>query len=280
MTDPLPPCPYTHTLTQPAALFCPRLGTAWFLNVGDSSMMLFDGATGTPLPVWRRPGGVDEGMGICSFEDTLGSWPFAVQEGQTWRAVKRAWEAVCFHVRETRDQGTISWKLVSDRSVYGLSMINSLGNRNHAPAMLNTTTVYRMSLSGLFRAAGSDSPAPSVTLVMVSDGVKDVLNAQALGLALSSLERAVLHLLCTDADRALSPAYAARMDVGEALEALMHGTLDLTAWSAKDTLLDMIMDEGPHGVEEQAQAIIALAALLGSRDDLTCLVCTLRPEAA
>jgi hypothetical protein len=41
-------------------------------------MMIFDRSTGRPLRVWKRHG-KDENPDICSYEDTIGRFPFAVK---------------------------------------------------------------------------------------------------------------------------------------------------------------------------------------------------------
>ncbi|KAJ1530001.1 hypothetical protein HK405_002138, partial [Cladochytrium tenue] len=60
--------------------------TVWCCSIGDSSMMVIDPADGVPLRVWQR--GSQDDLQVCSYEDSLARFPYAIREGQTHRAVK------------------------------------------------------------------------------------------------------------------------------------------------------------------------------------------------
>ncbi|KAJ1528287.1 hypothetical protein HK096_009866, partial [Nowakowskiella sp. JEL0078] len=74
---------------------------AFFVNVGDSSMMLIDRTKGLPLSVWQRPE-IDSEPSICSFEDTLASFPSKLREGQSQSAVQEDLNKVKNFFREVR----------------------------------------------------------------------------------------------------------------------------------------------------------------------------------
>lgn len=57
------------------------MGRIWFCNIGDSSMQVVDKETGEPLRIWQREG-LDQICHICSYEDTLASWPISVKHTQ------------------------------------------------------------------------------------------------------------------------------------------------------------------------------------------------------
>jgi len=72
-------------LTWRSYLFC--------LNIGDSNMMIFDPITGKALKVWKRPQ-KDDMYNVCSYDDTLASYPDYLHEGQSQYAVKQDYNYV------------------------------------------------------------------------------------------------------------------------------------------------------------------------------------------
>ncbi|KAI9137476.1 hypothetical protein BKA69DRAFT_1128157 [Paraphysoderma sedebokerense] len=147
------------------------------LNVGDSNMMIFD-QNGRALNVWKREG-EDEELGICSFEDTLASWPDSVKEGQCFRAVKRDFGIVQNNVRCLNERGERAYLLTSPRSAYSLRMTNTLGNLNHKGVLIDRTSVYKFDIHKV-------NNGDAFTLVLVTDGVKDVMLTAGIGSLLTS----------------------------------------------------------------------------------------------
>jgi len=72
-------------LTWRNYLFC--------LNIGDSNMMIFDPITGKALKVWKRPQ-KDDMFNVCSYDDTLASYPDYLHEGQSIYAVRQDYNFV------------------------------------------------------------------------------------------------------------------------------------------------------------------------------------------
>lgn len=138
-------------------------------SIGDSSAVLTD-HQGRPLRLWRRLG-VQEGEGICSWEDTLDAFPSQLREGQTFQPLRRDFLDLRAHISTTREMGQDVHLITSPRSAYALRMTNTVGNLNHSGSLLDRTNLYAIPLSPL-------SVLPSITLLLVSDGVKDVMSAR------------------------------------------------------------------------------------------------------
>ncbi|KAJ3217414.1 Transmembrane protein 19 [Dinochytrium kinnereticum] len=66
---------------------------SWFINIGDTSIMAIDPDSGIPLRIWRRVGR-SEHPEICSFEDSLGFFPFIVKEGQSRLTVSEDYKTI------------------------------------------------------------------------------------------------------------------------------------------------------------------------------------------
>ncbi|KXS11730.1 hypothetical protein M427DRAFT_60325 [Gonapodya prolifera JEL478] len=179
-------------------------------TVGDSSALLL--YRGLPLTVWSRTGH-SEPPGICSYEDSLGGFPVNLREGQSEGEVKKDYEKVKKRVRKVEGGGGKGWTVWSPRSAYGLGMTATLGNLNHAGCTISRTNVYVFDKNELAVAAAvvegqgkfgqSDQGRDRLTLVMLSDGVKDVLTASQIAL----LSRSLLHglRLCSGTIPAPSP---------------------------------------------------------------------------
>ncbi|KAJ3055844.1 hypothetical protein HK097_009047 [Rhizophlyctis rosea] len=233
----------------------------WFCNVGDSSMMLFDKQTGTPLHIWQRPD-IEIDAQPCSYEDTLACYPKWCREGQTLKAVEVDHKKLSGRgLRKREDANKFPhWSLVSPKSPYALNMINSLGNANHKDLMINRTAVYSFSLSELVEKVTGNS----VIAVFVSDGVKDTLTTTEIGTSLLSLEAFLRKY-------SKSPS---ETDIQTLLtSARLHPTPDKSDTKAADFLLEIIMslDGEPMDLESFCDGVVNLSVLRGSADDVSCL---------
>jgi hypothetical protein len=135
-------------------------------------MLLVDQRSLKVLPLWKRWNVPEDEMGdICSFEDTLDAFPARMREGQNRKALMKDMRELTGRLKSTREQGETVHLVVSNRSAYALRMTNTVGNLNHAGWTLSRTNVYAIPLTQI----------PKETcLMMVTDGVKDVLNASEL----------------------------------------------------------------------------------------------------
>jgi len=128
-------------LTWRNYLFC--------LNIGDSNMMIFDPLTGKALKVWKRPQ-KDDMYNVCSYDDTLASYPDYLHEGQTLYSVKQDYNFISEYCKQFATlKGRYFYSLTSPSSIYGLSLTNTLGNRNHAGRTLGRTSVYEFNIQSL-----------------------------------------------------------------------------------------------------------------------------------
>ncbi|KAJ3126861.1 hypothetical protein HK098_007065 [Nowakowskiella sp. JEL0407] len=229
--------------------------TVFFVNVGDSSMMLVDKSSGTPLKVWNRSG-ADEEDQICSYEDTLASYPRSLREGQSLKSVGRDYAMVKNFIRELRGDFGSMFTLYSKSSAYGLALTNSLGNRNHASCMLNRTTVYSFPSASL---------PPSTAAVFVSDGIKDVLSTNVISASLRSVEKSIQ-----------SVSTSGEFDIFDIVEKLvpLNSNVDKFDKQSGDVLKELVMDEEESGVklQDSCDAIVNLARLKHSYDDMTMVV--------
>ncbi|KAJ1551226.1 hypothetical protein HK096_002377 [Nowakowskiella sp. JEL0078] len=235
----------------------PRI--AFFVNVGDSSMMLIDRTNGLPLSVWRRPE-IDSETSTCSFEDTLASFPSKLREGQCRSAVQEDFNKVKNFFREVRQGFLRTYPIFSAESAYGLTMTNSLGNRNHDGCLLGRTTVYSFNLD-------TEISIDEVIAVFVSDGVKDVLDARDIATTFLSIENAV--------SRASGQSLE-NCDINDLIDELvpLSSNIDTFDSSSKEALLDLIMDcdmAGYVDLQSACSAIVNMAMMRRSYDDLTCL---------
>ncbi|KAJ3407860.1 hypothetical protein HDV05_005239 [Chytridiales sp. JEL 0842] len=161
----------------------------WFCNIGDSSMMMFDRSTGKPLRVWQRPG-VDECADICSYEDTLGRFPFGVKEGQSRDAVKADMMHLESVARKLNDgSGPSNGYIRSKASIYRLGMTNTLGNMNHKKNIFSRTTVYEFDADELLQL----TERGRLVIALTTDGIKDVLRTEQIGKVFDNLERAIVY---------------------------------------------------------------------------------------
>jgi len=69
------------------------------LNIGDSNMMIFDPLTGKALKVWKRPQ-KDDMYNVCSYDDTLASYPDYLHEGQTLYSVKQDYNFISEYCKQ------------------------------------------------------------------------------------------------------------------------------------------------------------------------------------
>jgi serine/threonine protein phosphatase PrpC len=125
-----------------------------------------------PLSVWKRD--FDSETSVCTYEDTIFGFPDAIKQGQNLQAVKMDFEKVfpyCIKHSNTQ-RGFPHYYIRSPHSIYGLANINNLGNTNHSAVCLHRTNVYMLDLDVIF------SSHENVTLVLCSDGIKDVMSAE------------------------------------------------------------------------------------------------------
>ncbi|KAJ3291859.1 hypothetical protein HK104_005750 [Borealophlyctis nickersoniae] len=242
----------------------------WFCNIGDSSMMLFDKATGRPLKVWQRKNGLDSEPALCSFEDTLAHFP-VVREGQTKQAVQRDFESLKdnFRLRKSPNGGPPTFPLVSPRSAYVLSMTNCLGNMNHKDKMCSRCTVYSWDVDELLRFTTSGQ----LVALFASDGIKDRCNAATIGRTLTSVESALRHYV---------PHLKDDTPIRELVQAAVFQPHYMTAEKsfAIDWLLDHIVmtDGADPDLRASCEALVRLAILRGTTDDATVLVVDMSQE--
>ncbi|KAI9179553.1 hypothetical protein H9P43_004881 [Blastocladiella emersonii ATCC 22665] len=133
-------------------------------------------------------------MGLpTSYEDAVCHFPREVRPGQTQPLARIDFESLKPHLKRRRG----SYVLSAPGTTHLLRMTNSVANLAHVPVFLPRTTVYRFSVPDLLAAAaaaasasaddgGSQTSLPSpptehppaaapLTLVMMTDGVRDVL---------------------------------------------------------------------------------------------------------
>ncbi|OUM62711.1 hypothetical protein PIROE2DRAFT_10919 [Piromyces sp. E2] len=156
-------------LTWRNYLFC--------LNIGDSNMMIFDPITGKALKVWKRPQ-KDDMYNVCSYDDTLASYPDYLHEGQSQYAVKQDYNYVGEYCKQFATlKGRYFYSLTSPSSIYGLSLTNTLGNKNHSGRTLCRTSVYEFDIPTLLEKTEGNR----LSILCVSDGIKDVLDSTEIG---------------------------------------------------------------------------------------------------
>ncbi|ORX57925.1 hypothetical protein BCR36DRAFT_344813 [Piromyces finnis] len=155
-------------LTWRNYLFC--------LNIGDSNMMIFDPITGKALKVWKRPQ-KDDMYNVCSYDDTLASYPDYLHEGQSQYAVQQDYNYVGEYCKQFATLNRYFYSLTSPTSIYGLSLTNTLGNRNHAGRTLGRTSVYEFDIPTLLEKTENHR----FSIICVSDGIKEVLDSTEIG---------------------------------------------------------------------------------------------------
>ncbi|KAJ3340947.1 hypothetical protein HDU93_006033 [Gonapodya sp. JEL0774] len=276
-------------------------------TIGDSSMLLAS-SSGLAVPVWSRSGS-GEPPGPCSYEDALGKWPDELHEGQTADEVRKDYERVKRRVRKVVGGQGKGWTVWSPRSAYGLGMTATLGNLNHAGCTISRTNVYvfdKSELAGMMGGLGmsaghrngrqdilGDRGGLKVTIVMVSDGVKDVLTAPEIAL----LSRSLLHGLLLSAGSIPTPNPANPPDlrddptlpVERIIAGAMAGPRDAAARRSAEEVMDCVQsaalaesteDHENDGDEEVVRrpsleilcrALVHLAKMRGSTDDVTAL---------
>ncbi|KAI9344798.1 hypothetical protein DFJ73DRAFT_839712 [Zopfochytrium polystomum] len=185
--------------------------TVWCCNIGDSAIMIADSSSGDPLKVWKRP--EDDDFHFCSYEDTLGRFPYAVREGQTHRSVKSdlatltqmakasfkanppasgsAWR-VGTHLEASTPQtvGPNNGTIRSPNSAFKLGMTNTIGNLNHDGFIFRRTTVYCFDIVNLLEK----THASSLVFALLSDGIKDLLTTNQICCTINNLRSAVAKL--------------------------------------------------------------------------------------
>jgi len=156
-------------LTWRNYLFC--------LNIGDSNMMIFDPITGKALKVWKRPQ-KDDMYNVCSYDDTLASYPDYLHEGQTLYSVKQDYNFISEYCKQFATlKGRYFYSLTSPSSIYGLSLTNTLGNRNHSGRTLSRTSLYEFNIPTLLEKTEGNR----FSVICVTDGIKDVLDSTEIG---------------------------------------------------------------------------------------------------
>jgi len=166
-------------LTWRNYLFC--------LNIGDSNMMMFDPITGKALKVWKRPQ-KDDMYNVCSYDDTLASYPDYLHEGQTLYSVKQDYNFISEYCKQFATlKGRYFYSLTSPSSIYGLSLTNTLGNRNHAGRTLGRTSVYEFNIQSLLEKTKGNR----FSIMCVTDGIKDVLDSTEIGSFLSDFQNGI-----------------------------------------------------------------------------------------
>lgn len=147
------------------------------INIGDSNMMIFDPITGKALKVWKRPQ-KDDMYNVCSYDDTLASYPDYLHEGQSLFAVRQDYNFVGEYCKQFATlKGRCFYSLTSPSSIYGLSLINTLGNRNHDGRTLSRTSVYEFDIQTLL----DKTEGKRFSIICVTDGIKDVLDSTDIG---------------------------------------------------------------------------------------------------
>lgn len=156
-------------LTWRNYLFC--------INIGDSNIMIFDPVTGKALKVWKRPQ-KDDMYHVCSYDDTLASYPDYLHEGQTLFAVRQDYNFVGEYCKQFATlRGRYFYSLTSPSSIYGLSLTNTLGNKNHIGRTLCRTSVYEFNIPELLEK----TEGHRFSIICVTDGIKDVLDSTEIG---------------------------------------------------------------------------------------------------
>ncbi|KAG4102416.1 hypothetical protein H8356DRAFT_1650735 [Neocallimastix lanati (nom. inval.)] len=157
------------------------------LNIGDSNMMIFDPLTGKALKVWKRPQ-KDDMYNVCSYDDTLASYPDYLHEGQTLYSVKQDYNFISEYCKQFATlKGRYFYSLTSPSSIYGLSLTNTLGNRNHAGRTLGRTSVYEFNIQSLLEKTEGNR----FSIMCVTDGIKDVLDSTEIGSFLSDFQNGI-----------------------------------------------------------------------------------------
>jgi serine/threonine protein phosphatase PrpC len=245
-------------------------GTLFGASIGDSTLILCSESS-IPLPVWKRD--EDDEFAVCNFEDTLASYPDAIKQGQTMEAVKRDHEQVASHCRcMANARGLRYYAVQSTRSPYGLSMINTLGNMNHAGRCLDRTNVYAVDLDKVFLEARNHE----VTLVMCTDGVKDVLSAEDIASLTPDVSKGLQYLAGGPGDdvfdeivknRGLGSLVPQTDAFRQRLQTRDLPSRDRYDRSARKRL--RIVQETPTSLASFCDAIVNLSILRKSGDDVT-----------
>ncbi|KAL3896255.1 MAG: hypothetical protein SGCHY_004193, partial [Lobulomycetales sp.] len=237
-------------------------------GIGDSSMICLSPADGDGqrevLRIWQRMGSDDPPAGVCSFEDTLASWPVQLRQGQNVMSVAADYQHVRQYTRKSHvltQQGMVPvYKIASSRSLYGLGMTNTVGNMNHKGNLVGTRGMGRTSV---YVFSEDDVPSDSL-FVFCSDGVKDVLQAEDIARIVSDPDSGI---------RALSPDHAYTPDIQAVLHA-MHPGIDAHASRSREHILEILMrrEEAAHELDDLAAVITHVAVLRYSADDVSALL--------
>ncbi|KAI8843157.1 hypothetical protein BJ741DRAFT_590167 [Chytriomyces cf. hyalinus JEL632] len=134
--------------------------------------------TKSPQPLTRN--GPDAQS--CSFPDSL-----FLQEGTLQKYITADYALLRERAAKAGGGGPVGGYIHCTKSRYRLGMTASLGNTSHKDNLLVRTNVYAFPVDELFDL----TIAGRIALVLTSDGIKDLVRSQPLGLALSNLPQAI-----------------------------------------------------------------------------------------
>ncbi|TPX73443.1 hypothetical protein CcCBS67573_g05290 [Chytriomyces confervae] len=118
----------------------------------------------------------------CSFPDSL-----FLQEGTLQKYITADYALLRERAAKAGGGGPVGGYIHCTKSRYRLGMTASLGNTSHKDNLLVRTNVYAFPVDELFDL----TIAGRIALVLTSDGIKDLVKSQPLGLTLSNLPQAI-----------------------------------------------------------------------------------------
>ncbi|KAJ3376450.1 hypothetical protein HDU92_000330, partial [Lobulomyces angularis] len=266
-------------------------GKIYFCNIGDSSMTMFNDMNDKPLKIWKK-GGQSE-YNHCSFEDTLANFPKSLREGQTMESVKLDFETLEKYLKKSLlpNLKVPSYRVVSNRSMYGLGMTNTIGNLNHKGSLvgengLGRTTIYEFD-DKLFEGNGDE-----LLILFCSDGVKDVLDSTDFASLINNLEKGLISLAkkySTEEIDEFEPMedilkkistngseFEKEKYMNEEIEKYDELNLDKFSLESLNLIMEMVLSNEEKknwsSLKEICQVFVNLAVLKNSFDDLTCFL--------
>ncbi|KAJ3226739.1 hypothetical protein HDU81_007118 [Chytriomyces hyalinus] len=118
----------------------------------------------------------------CAFPDSL-----FLQEGTLQKHITADYALLRERAAKAGGGGPVGGYIHCTKSRYRLGMTASLGNTSHKDNLLVRTNVYAFPVEELFDL----TIAGRIALVLTSDGIKDLVRSQPMGLALANLPQAI-----------------------------------------------------------------------------------------